>query len=347
MTRGRKPNPPKPVTELTPEGEAAFENDFRVAQGQLMEANMLDAEAFDHANALAARVGYELPAGELDAELITRDIAVNMRRSVDSVLNMGRGLLVLKSLCGHGDFQQRIGRLGIEPRLAQRLMQSALKFSNASTSTHLLPKIDSQSKLFEFLVLDDEDIKELTETGQFGNVKLDEVDTMSVQEMRAALREAIADKKAAERVSADSHRRADEAVAEMEKLKASKTGDESVPEKPDRSAQFDAAWEDIHNFSKEAISVIDSLKGALRKFYELSPGPSDEPDMRNVACAFVEKVDDANQSLQDAFAHLKTVNAAEHGEKQEWEVWAEAQEVAEVDEGDAPGIKEPDQDNDY
>ena len=43
----------------------------------------------------------------------------------------------------------------IETRVAQKFMQSALKFSKASTST-LLKSVDSQSKLFEMLVLDDD-----------------------------------------------------------------------------------------------------------------------------------------------------------------------------------------------
>ncbi|AQZ99063.1 hypothetical protein B5M06_13190 [Comamonas kerstersii] len=49
--------------------------------------------------------------------------------------------------------------------MAQKFMQSALKFSKASTST-LLKSVDSQSKLFEMLVLDDEQIDELALTGE-------------------------------------------------------------------------------------------------------------------------------------------------------------------------------------
>ncbi|MDR2259554.1 MAG: hypothetical protein LBE06_01185, partial [Azoarcus sp.] len=112
MTRGRKPLAAKHTVELSPEGAANFDADFRAAQNDIIAADMLEAEACDRSMALAVRVGYELPAGELNADLIQRDIAANMRRSVESVLDIGRGLLVLKSLCGHGDFQERISSTG-------------------------------------------------------------------------------------------------------------------------------------------------------------------------------------------------------------------------------------------
>ena len=83
----------------------------------------------------------------------------------------------------------RLDVLSFEPRAAQRFMQAAAKFSNASTSTHLLKAIGTQSKLLEMLVLEDEQIEELELTGQTGELKLDDVATMSVKELRAKLRE--------------------------------------------------------------------------------------------------------------------------------------------------------------
>lgn len=138
--------------------------------------------------AVAVQLGYQLPADCTDPDLIQRDISANMRRSVEACLQVGMGLCALKAACQHGEFLARLDVLGIETTVAKRFMQSASKFSIGATS-HLLGAAGNQSKLFEMLVLDDEQIEELELTGQTGELKLDAIATMSVKELRAALRE--------------------------------------------------------------------------------------------------------------------------------------------------------------
>ncbi len=70
--------------------------------------------------AVAAQLGYQLPADCTDPDLIQRDIAANMRRSVEACLEVGRGLRVLKEACEHGQFSSRVGSLGIDVRVAQK-----------------------------------------------------------------------------------------------------------------------------------------------------------------------------------------------------------------------------------
>ena len=106
--------------------------------------------------AVAAQLGYQLPADCTDPDLIQRDIAANMRRTAEAMVQVGLGLICLKEACQHGEFLARLEVLRFEPRVAQRYMQVAKKLSNASTSSHLLKVIDSQSKLLELIVLDDE-----------------------------------------------------------------------------------------------------------------------------------------------------------------------------------------------
>lgn len=162
----------------------------------------MDAQQNALVRATAAKLGYQLPADATDPDLIQRDIAANMRRSVEACLEVGRGLAVLKAACPHGQFLPRLEVLGIEPRVAQKFMGTANKFSNAS-STPLLKAIDTQTKLFEMLVLDDEQIEELAELGQTGELTLDDVATMSVKELRAALREERQERQAGDEVRAD------------------------------------------------------------------------------------------------------------------------------------------------
>lgn len=160
--------------------------------------------------AVAAQLGYQLPADCTDPDLIQRDISANMRRSVEACLEVGRGLGVLKVACGHGNFMARLDVLGIEVNVAGRFMNAARKFSNSPTSANLIRAIGTQSKLLEMLILDDTQIEELELTGQTGELKLDDIATMSVKELRAALRESrekIADK---DRVLAGKNTKIDE-----------------------------------------------------------------------------------------------------------------------------------------
>lgn len=163
------------------------------AQAAMHELAVLDAQLETTVRAVAAQIGYQLPADCTDPDLIQRDISANMRRSVEACLEVGRGLAVLKAACGHGNFAARLDVLGIDVHVASRFVASARKFSNLPSNANLLKAIGNQTKLFEMLVLDDEQLEELELTGQAGELHLDKVATMSVKELRAALRDRTAD----------------------------------------------------------------------------------------------------------------------------------------------------------
>lgn len=158
---------------------------------------------------LASRIGYQLPGDGIDPDLIQRDIAANMRRSVEACLEVGRGLRVLKEACEHGQFSARLDVLGIDKHVASRFMQSAVKFSKLP-STATLRAIGNQTKLFEMLVLDDEQIEELELTGTTGELSLDDIASMSVKELRTALREARQQAESTDRILAEKNRKIDD-----------------------------------------------------------------------------------------------------------------------------------------
>ncbi|ARU23640.1 hypothetical protein RSSE_c3257 [Ralstonia solanacearum] len=207
--------------------------------------------------AVAAQLGYQLPADCTDPDLIQRDIAANMRRSVEACLEVGRGLRVLKEACEHGQFGPRLEALGIEPRVAQKFMASAAKFSKAAL-TPLLKAAGNQTKLFEMLVLDDEQIEELELTGQTGELKLDDIATMSVKELRAALRETRENAEAQSRLLADKNAKIDELAA---KLTAKKPRVKTPP--PD--AEGEEIRKEASQFAFEAESVV---RGKLRAAFQ-------------------------------------------------------------------------------
>jgi hypothetical protein len=196
-----------PVIHATPEiAPEAYAEDAHA----LTTLSIADQQQNARVRAVALRVGYQLPADAIDPDLIQRDISANMRRSVEACLEVGRGLSVLKEACEHGNFLARLDVLGMDRTVAARFMQAAAKFSNVATSHHLTKAIGSQSKLLELLILDDDQVEELVLKGETGPLKLDEVDSMSVKELRAKVRAAKQEHEAMQRLLADKNAKLDD-----------------------------------------------------------------------------------------------------------------------------------------
>jgi len=106
-----------------------------------------------------------------------------MQESAAAMLEAGRRLIVLKEHEGHGQFTSSLERIGISSRAAQKMMQVAVKFSNAPTLAHL-----GKSKMLELMVEDDDDLEALADGGTVAGLKLDDIEKMSVRELKAELR---------------------------------------------------------------------------------------------------------------------------------------------------------------
>ena len=144
--------------------------------------------------AMAKRLAYD---GALTIESLEEEIKFYQRRSVEAVLETGKRLLLLKEIAGHGGFMERLDALGIGQSLANKLMAATLKFSNSESTTILgLPNLN-QGKLLELLALDDGEIEALNSGDSVRGIVLDDVDCMSVSELRRALRSAQANTEAA------------------------------------------------------------------------------------------------------------------------------------------------------
>lgn len=219
MTRGKKPIPTPDVEVLDAAGEQLAEQQMAVMR-QTETDNQLVLSQHDAAvRAVATQVGYQLPADCTDPDLIQRDVAASLRRTFDGCIEVGRGLAVLKEACGHGNFLARLEVLRLDRKVAAKFMQAAVKFSNVSSTRHLAEAINNQTKLFELLVLDDDQVEELELTGQTGELKLDDIATMSVKELRAALREARADNQADKELLAERHQENSELREKLVRIK--------------------------------------------------------------------------------------------------------------------------------
>lgn len=153
---------------------------------------------------LSVNLGYE---GELTVGALEDGIRFYQRRTVESCLELGKRLLLLKELTPHGEFNERVERLGFARQTAHRFMQAAAKTSKSENLQLLSDRAKNVSAFLELITHDDDTLSEL--------VELDEFDTMSASQLREKLR-SIADEEGEELKSAN--RRINNMNVEIERL---------------------------------------------------------------------------------------------------------------------------------
>lgn len=198
---------------------------------------------------LAENLGYQ---GSLTIGTLEDEIRFYQQRTVEACLEMGKRLLILREMCPHGEFTNRLEMLGFNQRTAQRFMQAVLKFSNASATT-LLQKVDSQSKLLELITLDDDQIEALSNGESIGNIALDDIETMSTKELRKALKEARADAEAKEELLLNKDRKINELDGKL-----------TVRKQPDQFKQVQIEVE--QHINDELAQATASLMTAVSQF---------------------------------------------------------------------------------
>ncbi|HCA5292483.1 TPA: DUF3102 domain-containing protein [Acinetobacter baumannii] len=165
---------------------------------------------------LATQFGYE---GSLTVGALEDEIRFYQRRTVEACLELGKRLILLKEMTPHGEFKQRTEMLNINYRTANRFMTAAYKFSK-SDNLSLLKAAGNQAKLLELLVLDDEEIQELSDSGSVNDITLDDIDRMTASELRKKLREMKADNEAKDQLLNKKDQKLNELDAKVTKLQS-------------------------------------------------------------------------------------------------------------------------------
>lgn len=154
-----------------------------------------------------------------ERDRIVHETRFYMAQSAEAMLEAGKRLIILKENEPHGEFVEIVREhLGIEPRIAQKMAQAALIFlspeleSKAKTFSLL-----GRSKLYELMLEDDEELAQLADGGTVAGLTLDDVDRMSVRELRQSLREARETSAAQQRVLADKNEKIDSLSTKLEK----------------------------------------------------------------------------------------------------------------------------------
>ncbi len=195
---------------------------------------------------LATQLSYD---GDLSVGALEDGIRLYQRRTIEDLFELGKRLLLLKEQTQHGEFTRRIELLGFDPSLARRLMAATLKFSKQETSP-VLKTVKSQSKLLELIVLDDSEIEVIEQGGSIGDVSLDTIETMSVRELKKALRDAKADIEAKEQVIKAKDQEKNKILEENTRLKSPA----QIKERAESEQQ---------QFEQAAIAKLNAAKDAF------------------------------------------------------------------------------------
>lgn len=154
-----------------------------------------------------------------ERDRVVHEARFYMAQSAEAMLEAGKRLIILKENEPHGEFIKILeSELGLAYRTSVRMMQASTKYlspalkPNVPTLAHL-----GKAKLFELMTEDDEELAELVGGGTVAGLTLDDVDRMSVRELRQALREARETNAAQQRVLADKNEKIDSLSTRLEK----------------------------------------------------------------------------------------------------------------------------------
>lgn len=183
------------------------------ATGMAIATNpQMEAARNERVEALVVQFGEGLPWHLAHYE---SEIRAAFRGGCALLIRAGSLLVVAKEAATHGEWAGILSRLGLEPSQASRMMEAARRINslpNRATSQDFLEAAGTQSKLFELLSLPEKQFAELAETGETGELALDDVAKMTVRELRMALREAREDI----RTKADRAAKREDEIAKLE-----------------------------------------------------------------------------------------------------------------------------------
>jgi hypothetical protein len=179
----------------------------------LNQLAVITAEAQKSADALAVQLNYE---GPVTIAALEDCVGIYRQRSAEALVALGKSLLLLKELTGHGGFKARLEAQGFSYFTANRVMNAALKFGKSS-NLQLLNAAANQAKILELTFLEDDEIAALSSGQTVLGLDLDDVERMGFMELRAKLREARMDKLADEDQLAKKSKKIDELSRRIKK----------------------------------------------------------------------------------------------------------------------------------
>jgi hypothetical protein len=207
---------------------------------------------------VAARFGDD---ERYDRHRVVGEARFFMAQSAEAMLELGKRLILIKENEPHGDFVLVVtGQLGIEERSARRMMTAAVKYlSPALSSKRTTLSVLGKSKLFDLMTEDDDALEVLAEGGTLAGHTLDEIESMSARELKAALRESREDAAAKDKLIEHKDKKINSLVAD----KKFKPSAESAARNAAEQALLEQLQEATGRAEAAFIALCNVVDGAV------------------------------------------------------------------------------------
>lgn len=180
-------------------------------------------------------------------------------KTLEGMFELGKTLIVLKEHTEHGRFREIVeAEFGIKGSETARLIRATQRFATPQMQK-AQPKLIGlgKSKLLELLVEDDETLVELANGGDINGNTLDDVDRMTIKELRLALREAREDSKAKDKVMSEKNAKIDELAEKLAKNK------NKQPKPADVARELSAQLASVEVSARSEISKLKDIFDGL------------------------------------------------------------------------------------
>lgn len=116
-------------------------------------------------------------------EVYIHEVKLFLKMSAENIIDAGKRLLVIKEKEGYGNFRSIVeDEIGMPHTTAYRFMNVAIKAERYPTID--LSRLGQLSNVYALMEAPDEDLKELEEKGVMAGNTMDDLQRMSVKEMR-------------------------------------------------------------------------------------------------------------------------------------------------------------------
>lgn len=202
-------------------------------------------------------------------------VSYHLGQGVLAMLEAGRGLLEIRQNELNGDWLAILERLSIQPSLASRMMNAARKFltEDGSVPAAVEAANGSIAKVYELALLDDEHLDAI-EAGE--QLTLDDVDRMSVTELRRHLRREREELRARNESAAEIARDKERDLGELRKQLIGKEAEAraaketwlaGAPHAEEQLVELDAA---LNRARWSAEALAGDLEGAFERLAQIA-----------------------------------------------------------------------------
>ncbi|MBN8714393.1 MAG: hypothetical protein J0H50_10550 [Xanthomonadales bacterium] len=238
--------------------------DKTINHGELIAAGDALKKIAANVSAVEETLGIVMP---YHVESYVARIRLNMQETGQRLIEIGVMLAEIREREDPTTYRGVLDRLDLSERFARRAIQTAVKVQG-------LPKLQTlgSSKVLELLSEDDDTLDALEHGGTLAGLTLDEVDSMSVRELKATLRAERAERQDEKSTDEEIIRAKDERInkltrdkrrgSDANKLRAAaedilRDADEAVVEAASHIARLRKAFGDVEQLYADAGAAVE------------------------------------------------------------------------------------------